>query len=428
MSITKTDFIKQSTKYKLMNNTYEKINSNLTSKEKFHISLGLQRITKILRLLGNPHKKIKTIHIAGTNGKGSTSAMLATVLKNSGYKTGLYTSPHLIKYNERIKISGEDIPDEIFNSLLEKINATALQNDIPLTEFEMLTAVAFCYFAEENTDINIIETGLGGRLDATNVITPVMEVITSISLDHTERLGGTIDEIAKEKAGVIKQNSTVIINQNNNGLKTIQTKAKETNSKLVIAEIPQKIKTDPKKTTITINEKTYRTNLIGEFQGDNLALVVKTLDELKKIGYTIKDEETSLMKVLWPARMQFLDKNIVIDGAHNPSAAKSLRNTLDEIYPNKDRVWFFGALKNKDFDKSIKFLFKNEDIVYFVKFNSPNSCGEEEFQKYLTDDKRSMIDISDVLGIINRQKNEQKLSIICGSLYLAGELLAQLGD
>jgi dihydrofolate synthase/folylpolyglutamate synthase len=126
--------------------------------------------------------------------------------------------------------------------------------------------------------------------------------------------------------------------------------------------------------------------------------------------------------------MQFWDKNIIIDGAHNPSAAKSLRDTLDKISQNKDRVWFFGALKNKDFDKSIKFLFKKEDIVYFVKFNSPNSCGEEEFQKYLTDDKRSMIDISNVLDIINRQKNGQKLSIICGSLYLAGELLAQLDD
>ena len=195
-------------------NKYEKIKNILTSQEKFHISLGLERILKILELLKNPQKKLKIIQVAGTNGKGSTCRLLAEILILSGYKTALYTSPHIYKYNERIKINGENISDEEFLNYIEKIDKLAQKSNINLTEFELLTAIAFCYFADKKADIAILETGLGGRFDATNVCEKnLFSIITSISKDHTERLGKTIKKIAFEKAGIIKKNCSVIISK-----------------------------------------------------------------------------------------------------------------------------------------------------------------------------------------------------------------------
>jgi dihydrofolate synthase/folylpolyglutamate synthase len=411
-----------------MNNTYKQIKNDLTSKEKFHINLGLERISQILELFDNPQNKIKTVHIAGTNGKGSVSAMLCEILKNSGYKTGLYTSPHLVKYNERIKISSKDISDEDFNKLLNQVNETAKLHNIPLTEFEVLTAVAFIYFAKEQVDIAIIEVGLGGRLDATNVITPLFEIITSISLDHTERLGNTIEQIAYEKAGIIKPNSTVIVNAQNLGLDTIKQKANETSTKIKIAPIATSVEFQDGKNKICIDQKHYKISLIGEFQGENLSLVLKAIETLNEKGFVITNIEKSLLSVVWPARMQFLKPNVILDGAHNPSAAKSLRTTLDKNFQNIPRIWFFGALKNKDFKQNINILFEPEDIVYFVKFNLHNSCTEEEFQEFTNTQNRFFIDIEALPDVLQKSQNTKNLAIICGSLYLAGEVLAQLAS
>jgi len=202
--------------------TYEQAIELLTSQGKFYISLGLDRIEKILELLNNPHKHMKFIHVAGTNGKGSVCAILNSIFIQQGYKTGLYTSPHVFDYTERIKINDEEISKEDFAQKVFEIEELAQKNDIHLTEFEILTAIAFSYFKENNCDIVILETGLGGRFDATNVITsPLCSIITSISFDHTERLGNTIEEIAFEKAGIIK-NAPVVIQKNNRGFETIK--------------------------------------------------------------------------------------------------------------------------------------------------------------------------------------------------------------
>ena len=198
---------------------YKEVKDILTSKEKFHIELGLERITKVLNAFENPHKKIKCIHIAGTNGKGSVCIMLSNILTNAGYKTGLYTSPHILKYDERIKINNIDISDEDLNNLTKIVLNKADEEDVYLTEFEILTVCAFLYFAKNNADIAILETGLGGRLDATNVVQPVLSIITSIDMDHTERLGDSIEKIAYEKAGIIKPNAPVVISKDNRGEK-----------------------------------------------------------------------------------------------------------------------------------------------------------------------------------------------------------------
>ena len=202
-----------------MDKTYKDALNLLTSQGKFRIKLGLERISKILNLLGNPQKKLKCVHVAGTNGKGSVCAMLSTILTEAGYKTGLFTSPHIFKYTERIKIDGNEISDDIFAEKIFKIQDLAKQNEIDLTEFEILTAVMFEYFVENGVDITVIEVGLGGRYDSTNVIeNPICSIITTIDFDHTERLGDTIEKIATEKAGIIKPNCPVIVHSSNKGL------------------------------------------------------------------------------------------------------------------------------------------------------------------------------------------------------------------
>ncbi len=411
-----------------MNNTYQKIEENLTSKEKFHIKLGLERVSDVLALLGNPHKKIKTIHIAGTNGKGSVSAMLAKILELSGYKVGLFTSPHLIKYNERIKISSKDISDIDLDLYLEKVNSLAKSNNIPLTEFEILTVVGFLYFYEKKVDVAVIEVGLGGRLDATNVITPILEIITSISLDHTDRLGDTIEKIAYEKAGIIKKNSTVIINENNNGLNVVSQIAEKYDASLIKAISPSYCEVVNSLNEITIGDKLYKTKLIGNFQGENLSLVIKAVEFLKENGFAIKNFEKALLEVEWKGRMQFLAPNVILDGAHNPSAAKYLRETLDKNFPKIPRIWFFGSIKSKDYQRNVKILCEKNDIIYFLKFNFHNSCDDEDFAKYCEIPNRYILDISDFLHIYNKIKSQPKMIIICGSLYLTGQVLTLLDD
>ncbi len=209
------------------NYSYESIIKEITSQGKFYINLGLERVSQVLDILGNPQNSLKCIHVAGTNGKGSVCAMLSSILSQK-YKTGLYTSPHIFEYTERIKINGKDISQEDFAFYGQKVLETAENNNIHLTEFEILTVTAFLYFKENNIDIAIMEVGLGGRLDATNVIeSPLCSVITDIDLDHTERLGDSIEKIAFEKAGIIKENCPVVIATKNKGFDTIKKIAEE---------------------------------------------------------------------------------------------------------------------------------------------------------------------------------------------------------
>ncbi len=407
-----------------MNKIYDKIKDDLTSKNKFYINLGLERVSRVLDLLDNPQNKTKTIHIAGTNGKGSTSAMLAKILEKSGYKVGLYTSPHLVKYNERIKISSQDISDTDFSTLLKKVNSLAADNQIILTEFEILTVVAFLYFCREKTDIAIIEVGLGGRLDATNVITPIFEIITSISLDHTERLGDSIEKIVFEKSGIIKPNSIVIANSNNAGLGIIKDTALSMGTDVKIASEATCKAFRNSLNEIEIDGQIHKINLFGDFQGDNLSLVIKSLEVLEDKGFQINNLNEALTSVYWPARMQFLKENVILDGAHNPSAAKALRQTLDKNFPDQKRIWFFGALKNKDFQKNIEILFSQEDLVYFVGFDAPNSCLYSDLIDIYSSKSAFFIDIMQFYTIYANINISNNLVIICGSLYLAGEILA----
>ena len=302
---------------------YKKALGLLTSAQKFRIKLGLERINALLALLGSPHKNLNVIHVAGTNGKGSVCAILSSVFAAAGYKTGLYTSPHLVSYTERIKINNKPVDEEKFAQLVCEICDIAQKNNIEPTEFEVLTAAMFKYFHDEGAEICIVETGLGGRFDATNVLeNPVCSIITSISKDHTERLGNTIDQIAFEKAGIIKQNSKVICESENAGFEVIKNAAQSRNAQLFTPSNDVSVEFTGGRNFAGIDGKTYEFGLIGQYQEGNLRLA---LEAIRQSGLKISEKAlaSGLEKVFHPCRIQYLsEKKLIIDGAHNPDGAK----------------------------------------------------------------------------------------------------------
>ena len=377
--------------------SYEKAIDLITSKDNFYIDLGLNRITAALERFGNPQKQIKFIHVAGTNGKGSVCAMLERILREAGYKTGLYTSPHIFDYTERIQVSGICIPKEKFAEYTEKI----INCGIHLTEFEILTVMMFMHFRESNVDIAIIETGLGGRLDATNVIQEnLCSIITHIDLDHTDRLGSTKEEIAFEKAGIIKKNCPVITSM---GYEVIKDRADELNSMMIFVSpfVPQ--------------EFIEASALKGKHQIENLALVLTAIQYLFP---NIKEETiiNGLKKVVHHCRFEYFpEDNLIIDASHNPNGIQALRENLDLYYPNQQRRFIFGCLKTKDYKKMMEILFRDGDEIYINEFNYPNACTYDELSSACRFETKKYNDTP---------LSADKLNIICGSFYMISEILS----
>lgn len=314
----------------------------LQSLEKFGINLGLGRITYLLEKLGNPHHKFKSIHIAGTNGKGSTAAMIASILKEAGYKVGLYTSPHLFDYRERIKINGKNISKHDFEEGIRGIKKVAEGLEESPTIFEILTAVAFWYFAEQRVDYAVVEVGLGGRLDATNVITPLVSIITNIDYEHTEVLGKSLSKIAYEKAAIVKPGIPVVTAENKVEPLRVIKKACLKNDSLLIA--------------VSRKPSAVSSKLYGEHQRINAACAIAAV-RLARIKVSKKAVAKGLRRVNWPGRFQLVSKNplIIVDGAHNPAGAKALRVTIQEMFPGKFTV-IFGCQETKDFKKMFQEL------------------------------------------------------------------------
>ncbi len=411
-----------------MSKLYLKAIETLTSKGKFHICLGLDRISKVLELLDNPQEKIKIIHVAGTNGKGSVCAMLSSVLKTAGYKTGMYTSPHLFDYNERIKIDNIDIPQDDFAKYVLDICSLADENSIHLTEFEILTACAYKYFFDKKVDIAVIETGLGGRLDATNVIkSNLLSIITSISIDHADRLGDTIDQIAREKAGIVKESCSLVISPDNYGYGTIKKAIEHLSINLINPSATIELKFEKGVNYAFIDGKRLEFPLLGLCQKENLRLVVEAVRFLKQIGYKISDEQLfdGLKEVKWPARMQYIkEKNILIDGAHNLDGAKKLIESIEYYFPDEKRIWIYGSLNTKDYVKITDTLFREGDEVYICEFNNKNSIKFEDIKlnKNIILDK---INISKAENMLNYYQ-PKCLKIISGSFYMIGEFFNSL--
>lgn len=416
-----------------MNNIcYDESIKQLISCGKFRISLGLERVEKILALFGNPQEHIKVIHVAGTNGKGSTCSILSNILIKSGYKVGLYTSPHLINYTERIKVDNKEISKEKFGEIALNVMKQANLNNIEPTEFEILTIMSILFFLEQKVDIAIIETGLGGRLDATNVFKkPLLNVITSIDFDHTDRLGDTIEKIAFEKAGIIKQNTPVITLYDNKGLNVIEKTAKENNSVLYKTDYSKyEVIKDGFKTPLGI----FKTEIKGLWQIKNISLVFQSIEILRQYGFKIDLESISkgLSTAKWNARFQLIkEKSIIVDGAHNPSAAMLLRESLDFYFPDNRRIWIYSTLANKDYKKSLKFLFREGDIVICSYGSSlSNFVNENELKREILQNLKIELytkkELNCALKLALELQNETDIIVVAGSLYSAGEMLGYI--
>ena len=405
------------------NENYQKAINLITSQEKFHICLGLDRILKVLELLGNPQEKLNIIHVAGTNGKGSTCAILSKILTCAGYKTGLYTSPHILEYVERIKINQRNISKTDFADLITEISILAKINGIYLTEFELLTAAAYKYFADKETDICIIETGLGGRLDATSAISKnLLSIITSVSLDHVDRLGNTVEQIAYEKAGIIKEGYPLLISQDNKGFNAVQKIAREKGSIVLTPQNKVELSFENQKNYAIYNGEKYEFNLLGLWQKENLELVFEAVNYLNTNGYEIYRDalKKALKEISWACSMQYIPKfNLLIDGTHNPDGARVLRQSLDYYFPDKKRVWIYGSLTTKDYKKVMSTLFRPEDEVYFYNFDYPNSVPFEKLKEIFSEGLP--LNMRELEYLIT--ENKRSLIVISGSFYMIGQIL-----
>ncbi|WP_294363352.1 folylpolyglutamate synthase/dihydrofolate synthase family protein [uncultured Clostridium sp.] len=405
---------------------------------------GLERTERLLELLGNPHKKLKLIHIAGTNGKGSTSAILGKVLIEHGYKIGFFNSPHLEEIEETIRINDNNIKEEDFISLINEIkpfvNQVVKEGFNHPTEFEVLTCIMFLYLYRQKVDFGIIEVGLGGRLDSTNVLTPILSIITSISMDHMNILGNTIEEISKEKAGIIKRGIPIVTCiQRDEVIRVITEKAIKENSNLIIVN-PNNYKileinrdnNINQKILVNINgkEEILNLSLLGKHQMLNLSLAIealKELDNLKYINLDINILKLATRMVKWKGRLEILNEKpyIVVDGAHNVDGVQYLKKNIEEYFKYKNLYLILGILGDKEVEKMLEIIAPMAKEVYTVTSNSNRATNSEDLKKKVLKYNKNCLSFEDYKKaanyVINRA-NEDDIILASGSLYMIGKM------
>jgi dihydrofolate synthase / folylpolyglutamate synthase len=401
---------------------------------------GLDRTAGLLDLLGNPHKKIKFVHVAGTNGKGSTTAIISNILKCAGYKVGTYTSPHLYKMTERMVVSGAQISEESFvkyaDKVIEKMKFMEANNMEVPTQFEMLTAMAFLYFEETNVDIAVIEVGLGGMYDATNVIDAVLSVITSISYDHTDILGNTIELIATEKAGIIKDNSTVVLYPQlfKEAENIVEEYSKQKNAKLVkvSAEQAKLIEFNIMGQSFDYSYEDVKLSnlkvpLLGDHQIKNSTVAITAAIELSKLGYDIKGEHirVGLETVQWACRLSVVNKQplIIIDGAHNEDGVNSLKDAFIKYLSDKNIILVIGMLGDKNYTYALQELAPLAKHIIASEPISPRALKAEHMAEAAKEYNENVEAEADIIKAIEKAKklsDKDSAIVICGSLYLAG--------
>lgn len=393
----------------------------------------LTNTVKLCEALGNPHHKFKTIHIAGTNGKGSTSHMLAAILQTAGYKTGLYTSPHLKEFTERIRIDGKEINKGFVVDFVERIKPEI--EKIKPSFFEITVAMAFDYFAQHTVDIAIIETGMGGRLDSTNVITPILSIITNISWDHKDLLGDTLQKIASEKAGIIKPNVPVVISENQpEVIEVFELKARETKSKLTIAADQYAVnRISPGKFDLVSNGKrqSIELDLLGIYQAKNIKGVLCAVDELNNLGFSITDDQllTALKNVVTltglKGRWQPLSENplTICDTGHNEAGITEIINQLKET-PHNKLHWVIGVVKDKDISTILALLPKDASY-YFCEASLPRALPAKElYEKAISTGLKGVIveDVNAAISVARKNSSADDLILIAGSTFVIAEI------
>ena len=408
----------------------------LDSLGKFGINLGMERIEDLLKELNNPEQKVRTIHVTGTNGKGSVTSMITNILLVSGLKVGKFTSPHLVRYNERIEVDGKEISDEDFALVVTAVrraveSVMAKGTDQP-TQFEVLTAAAFLHFALQKLDYAVIEVGLGGLWDSTNVITPVVSVITNVSLDHTDRCGKTVEEIAMQKAGIIKDGVPVVTAAEGEALGPIQAMSLFKQAPLYIygkAFTGQEVSSSMDGQTFTLSAGDYHSNydvkLPGAHQILNTAVAVVAAKLASKQDSRINElalhQGVALTK--WPGRLERISQkpDVILDGAHNPAGAAVLRAALDKYYSGKKICFIFGMMGDKDISQVITTLFRKEDTIYTVRADEGARAAEPEaLAEQIGSQAQAMHDLAAAYKTALAEVGEDGLVCVCGSLYLVG--------
>jgi len=432
----------------------------------------LAHMRVLLAAMEHPEQKFPGVLIAGTNGKGSTAATLASILRASGVKTGLYTSPHLVRINERIRINGTEIADDDFALLHDVVERTAERlvedGELPWhpSFFEMLTAIAFEYFAQNKIELAVLEVGMGGRLDATNVVEPRVSVITDISLDHQKFLGETVTEIAREKAGIMRPGGVVVtLPQQPQANDVIGNTILELNARAVSAvpyvppvspggdgyvntkklltaedaENAEKNKGLVSRYPLLVMGKQIlvETPLVGRHQLRNLALAIATAEELSKQGFPISAQtiERGIRETRWPGRFQVVpagadSPEFVLDVAHNPAGAWALRSTLSASYDGRRLTFVFGAMRDKAIGEMAEILFPQAERIILTSADNPRSATPVEIREAAG---RVAADIEEAPGVAaaleraKRQAGAQGVIVITGSIYIVGEAMRVLG-
>ena len=412
------------------------IDSFLKRFEHFGVELGLERIYQLLDNLGNPHLQVPIIHIAGTNGKGSVCAYLLSILKAAGYKVGRYTSPHLVDWTERICLNEQEISSSILEQLLQEVEAAILPEQPSPTQFEVITAAAWLYFAQQEVDVAVVEVGLGGRLDATNVChQPIVTVITSISWEHWQRLGPTLSHIAGEKAGILKPRCPAIVGVLPLEAKTVvEKRITELEGPVVWAEPAELLEESQEYNSLPVaiyQGIEYKVPLFGDVQLINSAIAIATVRVLETQGWEVPTAavKQGIAQTKWPGRLQWTtwqNRQLLIDGAHNAAAAQALGRYVRTLnYPSIS--WVMGMLSTKEHSEIFRALLKPGDRLYLVPVPDHSSADVNQL-RVIARDICTKLDFCQVyshliLALEASITDSKNLIVLCGSLYLLGHFL-----
>ena len=424
---------------------YEEAMNFIQNTNKFGSVLGLDNIRELLERLGNPQDQLRVVHIAGTNGKGSTLAFLAGIFRESGYRAGRYVSPASFSYEERFRINEENISKKDLCFYMEKIKNVAeemVKDGLSHpTMFEIETALSFPYFLDKKVDVVLLETGMGGRLDATNVVKkPIATVIASIGMDHMQFLGDTLEKIASEKAGIIKEGCPVISYDNTKEVnEVIKNKAKQMHAKVTFVNsagirVLQE--------SLNGESFSYRSSdgrwyekieipLLGRHQINNAALALETLNVIKNY-YCISDFQTEdgMRKTIWRGRIEILEREpmVICDGAHNPDGAKSLLSFLQNNFTNQRLIYIMGVLSDKDYEQMVQILAPAADKIYTVAPDNPRALSSRELCNCISKYHQNVEErqrLAECLSEVRQKAEKDDVIIICGTLSFQNELINQ---
>ena len=414
---------------------YKEALAYISGVEFFGSKPGFARMTAMLDALGNPQDGMKFVHVAGTNGKGSCAAMTASVLKAAGYKTGLYTSPYLYRFNERMQINGKEIDDAVLAELVTRVKPIAEAMEDHPTVFEIMTAAALLWYREEACDIVVLEVGLGGRFDATNVIAaPECAVIMNIGLDHTAVLGDTLEQIAFEKAGILKPGTeAVLFQQTESVTEVVRRRCEELGVTLHVPDFDG-IETEFDSLygqSFTYKGESYALPLLGAHQLKNAATVLEVVEVLRARGWKLEqsDVEHGLYAVHWPGRFELLSEEplFVVDGGHNPQCAQTVRDNLLHYFPDKRRILLLGILRDKDFAGLTAILDEAADEYICITPQSPRALPAQELADFLNRYNKPVAvcdSIRDGVSLALDRSDDGSVVCAVGSLYSVGEIRA----